>query len=89
MIFAHPFPTHVRAFGTGLAIGVGRAGAALGPIVGGFLFQAGHGREGVALLTAVGSLMAAVLIMLLRLEPDRPATAPAPSMRPEMKEAHE
>jgi benzoate transport len=86
-IFAHAFPTHVRAFGTGFAIGIGRGGAALGPIVGGFLFQAGYGREGVALLMAAGSLVAAVMILLLRLEPDRPSEAPVRPMRTELKGA--
>ncbi len=39
-IFARAFPTHVRAFGTGWAIGVGRGGAALAPWVAGLLFKA-------------------------------------------------
>ena len=87
-IFAHAFPTHVRAFGTGFAIGIGRGGAALGPIVGGILFQAGYGRAGVALLRAAGSLVAAVMILLLRLEPDRPAGASARAPRTDLRGAH-
>ena len=39
-IFAHAYPTHVRATGTGFAIGVGRGGSVLAPAVAGFLFQA-------------------------------------------------
>ena len=36
-IFAQAFPTHVRASGTGLAVGMGRGGAMLAPVVAGFL----------------------------------------------------
>ena len=37
-IFAQAFPTHVRASGTGFAVGVGRGGSVLAPIIAGFLF---------------------------------------------------
>ena len=40
-IIAQVFPTHVRASGTGFAIGVGRGGSVLAPIIAGFLFAAG------------------------------------------------
>src|SRR5204863_157362 len=39
-IFARAFPTHVRASGTGFAVGVGRGGSVLAPIIAGFLFKA-------------------------------------------------
>ena len=65
-IFAQSFPTAVRAGGTGLVIGVGRGGAALGPVVAGFLFQGGATLQTVALLMALGSLVAAVALGLLR-----------------------
>ena len=45
-LFAQAFPTHVRAFGSGFAIGLGRGGSFLAPIVAGFLFQAGYGPAG-------------------------------------------
>ncbi|WP_317930538.1 MFS transporter [Halioxenophilus sp. WMMB6] len=64
-IFAQSFPARVRAGGTGLVIGAGRGGAALGPIVAGFLFAAGHSLGTVALLMALGSLLAAGALMLL------------------------
>ena len=64
-LFAEAFPTHVRATGTGFAIGVGRGGAALSPIVAGFLFQAGFGLQGVAILMASGATLAALAILLL------------------------
>ena len=40
-IVAQSYPTAVRAGGTGFIIGVGRGGAALGPIIAGFLFARG------------------------------------------------
>jgi benzoate transport len=64
-IFAQAFPTHVRATGTGFAIGVGRAGAWISPIVAGFLFRAGYGLEFVAVAMGVGSLVAALALWLL------------------------
>ena len=42
-LFAQAFPTHVRAFGTGCAVGLGRGGSFLAPIIAGYLFQAGYG----------------------------------------------
>ena len=62
-LFAESFPTEVRAGGTGLVIGVGRAGAALGPILAGFMFQANLGLDAVALLMAFGSVLAALALL--------------------------
>jgi MFS family permease len=67
-IFAKAFPTHVRASGTGVAIGVGRGGSVLAPIIAGFLFEAGYGLPTVALMMAFGSMMAAVVLLLLKLD---------------------
>ena len=66
-LFAQGFPTEVRAGGTGFAIGVGRGGAALGPIIAGLLFEAGAGLQVVAIIMGSGSLMAAVALLFLRL----------------------
>jgi benzoate transport len=66
LLFAHVFPTHVRATGTGFAIGVGRGGAALAPVLAGYLFKAGFGLQPVALIMACGSLLAAVALLALR-----------------------
>jgi benzoate transport len=71
-IFAQAFPTHVRAAGTGFAIGVGRGGSVLGPIAAGYLFKWGYGLPTVALCMAVGSLVAAGVLSLLKLKPDQP-----------------
>ncbi len=68
-LFAKGFPTHVRATGTGFAIGAGRIGAAGSPILAGVLFtQAGFGLLGVSVIMAMGSLIAAMLLLMLRKE---------------------
>ena len=47
-IIAQVFPTHIRASGTGFAIGVGRGGSVFAPIIAGFLFAAGYSLPTVA-----------------------------------------
>jgi benzoate transport len=74
-IIAQVFPTHVRAFGTGFTIGVGRGGSVLAPIIAGFLFAAGYSLPTVALILALGSLLAAAVLWFVRLQPDRPESA--------------
>lgn len=69
-IFAHAFPTHVRATGTGFAIGVGRGGSVLAPAVAGYLFVAGHGVPFISILMSLGSLVAAGVLVFLKLTPD-------------------
>ncbi len=64
-LVAASFPTAIRGGGTGFVIGVGRGGAALGPIVGGLLFSAGLSLAAVAALMASGSLIAAFALLAL------------------------
>ena len=72
MLFARVFPTHVRATGTGFAVGVGRAGAVLAPVIAGYLFQAGFGLQAVATMMAAGSLLsAAALLACLKVRENR------------------
>jgi benzoate transport len=66
MLFARVFPTHVRATGTGFAVGVGRGGAVLAPIIAGYLFQAGFGMQAVATMMALGSLLSAAALLALK-----------------------
>jgi benzoate transport len=66
LLFAQVFPTHVRATGTGFAIGVGRGGAVIAPVIAGYLLQAGLPLQTVALVMACGSLMAAAALFALR-----------------------
>lgn len=64
-IMASTLPTELRAGGTGFVIGIGRGGAALGPIIAGFLFAAGSGLLTVSVLMAFGSALAAIAVLLL------------------------
>jgi MFS family permease len=68
-LVAQSFPTAVRAGGTGIVIGIGRGGAALGPILAGFLFSLNFGLQQVAIVMALGSLVGAVLLGMLRPRP--------------------
>jgi MFS transporter, AAHS family, vanillate permease len=65
-LFARAFPTHVRAFGSGFAIGLGRGGSFVAPIVAGFLFQFGYGLSVVAVIMGLGSTLAAGTLWLLK-----------------------
>ena len=66
LLFARVFPTHVRATGAGFAIGVGRGGAVLAPVIAGYLFQAGFGLQAVAAMMATGSLLSAAALLALK-----------------------
>ncbi|NVJ69191.1 MAG: MFS transporter, partial [Alphaproteobacteria bacterium] len=65
-LIASSFPAEVRASGTGIVIGIGRGGAALGPVIAGLLFGAGQGLLTVSIVMGVGALMAAGVIYLIR-----------------------
>jgi MFS family permease len=76
-IFAHAYPTHVRASGTGFAVGMGRGGSVLAPIIAGFLFEAGVTLPTVSILMGLGSTLAAGILLLLKLSPDQPGAPQA------------
>lgn len=65
VILARAFPVHVRASGTGFGIGIGRAGAVVGPALAGILFAGGSSLRDVMMLMATGSLLAAIAIYFL------------------------
>ncbi len=65
-VFADAFPARLRAGGTGLVIGIGRGGAALGPIVAGFLFAGGWPLAVVAPVMASGCLLGAAALTRVR-----------------------
>jgi len=72
-IFATVFPSYLRATGTGFAIGIGRGGSALAPVIAGYLFRAGLSLQMVALGMAAGSLISAGALMFLKTrELDKP-----------------
>jgi hypothetical protein len=68
-VFARAFPTSVRATGTGFAVGLGRGGSVLAPIVAGILFNRGYGLSAVAMIMATGSALAAVVLLLSQVQP--------------------
>lgn len=65
-VIAQSFPADIRAGGTGLVIGIGRGGAALGPIIAGLLFTGGWGLPAVAIMLGAGTLLAGLLLSTLR-----------------------
>ena len=75
-IFAKAFPTHVRASGTGMAVGIGRGGSVLAPIIAGFLFarfdpsgtNLSAALPTVSMIMGLGSFVAAFVVMMLRVE---------------------
>jgi len=67
-VLARAFPASLRAGGTGLVIGIGRGGAMLAPIIAGYLFQNGFGLQYVAIAMSSGSLVAALCLIMLRLD---------------------
>lgn len=74
-LIAQSFPTSVRAGGTGIVIGVGRGGAALGPIIAGFLFSLNVGLPMVAFSMSLGSLIAAGALFVLSRQPTQETIA--------------
>jgi len=68
-LFAHSFPTHVRASGTGFAIGIGRGGAILAPITAGILFEAGIPLSTVAMIMGSCALFGAAALSFLKVAP--------------------
>jgi MFS family permease len=57
------YPARVRNTGTGLALGVGRIGAVVGPYLGGILIAAGYSRPIYTLILCAPLLIAALLVL--------------------------
>ena len=62
-VVTQSYPTRLRASSTGFVIGVGRAGAAAGPIAAGLLFAAGWPLGWVAAILSLGSVVAALVLL--------------------------
>jgi MFS family permease len=65
-LIAQVFPTHVRASGTGFAIGVGRGGSVLSPIVAGLFLQGGMQLPLLSVLMSMGSILAFAALVWLQ-----------------------
>jgi len=72
-LFAHAFPTHVRASGTGFGVGIGRGGSILSPIIVGFLFQWEFPLPVVTVLISICGIIGAAVLMLLKLQNEKTA----------------
>lgn len=66
-LIANVYPTTLRATGTGAVIGFGRFGAAFGPFLAGQLLAAGAGRGVTSTLLALGSGLAALVLLLVQI----------------------
>lgn len=76
-LIAQVYPERLRAGGAGFSLGIGRGGAALGPIIAGLLFARGAALSTVAIVLSVGSLAAAFAVwQLLLVLRRRPADGP-------------
>jgi AAHS family 4-hydroxybenzoate transporter-like MFS transporter len=60
------YPTAIRATGIGWALGVGRIGAVVGPLVGGYLIRSHFPAPAVILANTIPAAIAAIAIVLLR-----------------------
>lgn len=69
-IVAQVFPSSARATGTGFAIGVGRLGAVLGPLVGGMMMEAGFSRIAVLTVIAIPLVLCAVIVFNMKVLKD-------------------
>jgi MFS family permease len=67
-ILAKVFPANVRSTGTGFVIGAGRIGAASSPILAGLLFTSVEGLYLVSAIMAMGSVVAALLLLKSNLD---------------------
>ena len=64
-LLARSFPAELRVTGTGLAIGIGRGGAVVGPVLGGILIQAGMSIPLAIAIVGAGALIAAGILVIL------------------------
>lgn len=67
-ILAQVFPTHARASGTGFAVGIGRGGSVLSPILAGYLLDGGLSLTMVSAVMGFGSVVAAIILLALKLD---------------------
>ena len=66
-LFAHVFPTHMRASGLGFCVGLGRGAGILSPIIVGFLFQCGFSLPSVTVLISIGAFAGAAVLFFLKM----------------------
>jgi benzoate transport len=65
-LLALAYPTHLRATGTGVVIGAGRGGAALAPILAGYLTEHHMSVQSLSIVMGCGSLLAAIALLFVK-----------------------
>jgi len=65
-LLALAYPTHLRATGTGVVIGAGRGGAALGPVLAGYLYGHGTSLQTLSIIMGCGSLLGAITLLFVK-----------------------
>ncbi len=83
-LLALAYPTHLRATGTGVVIGAGRGGAALAPILAGYLFQQGFSLQSVSIVMGCGSLFGAIALLFVKFASTSEAGCPT-RRRPQLQ----
>jgi MFS family permease len=86
-LLALAYPTHLRATGTGVVIGAGRGGAALAPILAGYLFGQGFSLQTVSVIMGCGSLAGAVALLFVKYESTSEAATMPPGAAPQAPRA--
>jgi MFS family permease len=67
-ILAQVFPAHARASGTGFAVGIGRGGSVLSPIIAGYLLEGGLDLPTISIIMGAGSVVAAIILLGLKMD---------------------
>lgn len=72
---ANSYPAEIRSTGVGWALGIGRAGSVVGPVVGGLLVATGLQVGPLFLVAAVPALLAAAAVLMLAAQRGKPTGA--------------
>jgi AAHS family 4-hydroxybenzoate transporter-like MFS transporter len=68
------YPTYIRSTGVGAGLGVGRAGAIVGPLIGGYFIAQGWSSREMFMAAAVPAFISFVVMLTLRFVMKTPAT---------------
>jgi AAHS family 4-hydroxybenzoate transporter-like MFS transporter len=76
------YPTSIRSTGVGWALGIGRIGSIVGPVVGGIVLALDWSIAEIFLVTAVPAVIAALGVLMLKLLASGSEERPMPAPRP-------
>jgi MFS transporter, AAHS family, 4-hydroxybenzoate transporter len=60
------YPTFIRATGVGWGLGIGRIGAIIGPLIGGWMVAEGWSPHQIFMIAALPPVIVAALLLLMR-----------------------